>query len=570
MEEKKLADQDEIFDFCDRKHLQKKRNKNLKLVGRLRRAGFDTGDLNRDHLISVNAENFDRIREEQLQHRSVRSKSDPHFPELPLMNAFDEELSLNRAIWTQMDYFNLLNPFPVQQIVIPYITQTDRDLLVRAQAGSGKTFTFLLPIVDRIIQLKANEVDQTPNTRAPYAVIVSPTIELTMQIAKDAARILHGTVHNVKVMFSVGQQDNRDFEVARRQGCDILVTSPGKLWSFFLDTKKGTKQPFFSSENIKFVVLDEADRLMDDRDDRNKTDDDGPGSFRQIMKDFIVHELTNKKKKWDFRALFFCATMANEDAMRELLTDKFLEIHVGKSRPVSTVVQNFIKVKADFAKLDCLMDFLELYSNIVPAVDGPSRKIDKTIIFVNNKRLSDRLAHALLSAGYSAKSINSDRSSRQRYEAVQEMLNNEIDILVSSGGLVARGMNFPNVQYVINYDFPQEFNYQEYHHRISRVGRIGNVGKAITFFNPLVDNYAAPDLIKGCEENGQDIPQVLQDCADHYFYSNNNNIYSQSNYTQRRPSYDRPQRNRPASLSSTYSYVSSGSNSSSRQASPRM
>jgi superfamily II DNA/RNA helicase len=151
------------------------------------------------------------------------------------------------------------------------------------------------------------------------------------------------------------------------------------------------------------------------------------------------------------------------------------------------------------------------------------QKIGKTIIFVNHKRRSDRLAHALIAKGFSCMSINSDRSASQRLDALKgkntlfslispilDLMTGAIDILVSTN-VLARGLNIPRVDYIINYDLPNEFSGSEYVHRIGRCARLGNLGKSITLFNPSTDSYWSNDLIEGCKAANQHVPALLRD-----------------------------------------------------------
>jgi ATP-dependent RNA helicase RhlE len=105
------------------------------------------------------------------------------------------------------------------------------------------------------------------------------------------------------------------------------------------------------------------------------------------------------------------------------------------------------------------------------------------------------IVHTLVTKNFAAKAINSDRSCNQRWEAMREMLEGNIDILVSTD-VLSRGVNIPRVEYIINYDLPTELNSDEYIHRVGRCGRIGNLGRSITFINPQIDWRSAGMLIK--------------------------------------------------------------------------
>jgi len=168
----------------------------------------------------------------------------------------------------------------------------------------------------------------------------------------------------------------------------------------------------------------------------------------------------------------------------------------------------------------------------------PYQKIGKTIIFVNHKRVADRLATGLNSMGFNAASMSSDISPRQRHRLMKDFTMGYFDILVSTD-VLSRGMNIPRVEYVINFDHPQHFSKQEYVHRVGRCGRVGNYGRSITFFEPRKDYSAASSLIMGCEASGQEVPQFLWDCL------NYNDNYQRDDYSRANKYFgnDRPIRN---------------------------
>ncbi|KAI6175764.1 ATP-dependent RNA helicase vasa [Aphelenchoides bicaudatus] len=571
-----ILDQDDLslFDVVDKKREQKKRNNWQRLRGKLRKYGFADEEFAREYMIMMNETEFEEIAIEQLQNSSIKT-SHNNFERLPLMNSFDEELDLDRSTWAILEHYRIRKPMPTQRITIPYITQTDADLI---------TYTFLLPIISKIRELKREVFDTAPNKDSPYAIIVAPTHELTKQIARYASALVNN-VQNINVRFAIGQQHGLDFQKnCRNGGCDILVLSPGKLFEYFLRrvcTKCGQCRPtqectdhnrdgdylpssFFKIDNLRFVVLDEADKLMDDRPNKDQKPD-GPGSFRSTMHEFIVDYLTDHKQHTDFRLLAFGATIEDNSYLNNL-------VNVGKKQPVKSVVQSFMQIDAEFnrkERLEELVDYFVLCYGPQPQnyefdEEVPKRRIKKTIIFVNDKRTSDGLAHLLISKGISAKSLNADRSAQQREDALQEIMLGHIDVLVTT--IMSRGVNIPNLEMVINYDFPK--NMDEYQHRISRTGRIGNKGSSISFFNPKTDFMHARDLQEGCVNNGQEPSKVLQDCIAHYYRTNDGNMYNQHDYTLRQQQRYPPYNKRRSSVTDD-AYSSSDNSSFSRQSSPR-
>ncbi|KAI6190848.1 ATP-dependent RNA helicase vasa, protein [Aphelenchoides bicaudatus] len=503
-----------------------KKKRRHKLRGRLLKAGFDADDLLKSRMIQMNKEIFKQVAEEQLRNIEVTSPDNMYFERLPLMRQFEDEFEFNKHVWNAMQYYEIQEPTPVQQTVVPYAMHTNKDLIIRAQTGSGKTLAFLLPIIESIIRIKSKIADQTPNTREPYAVIIAPTGELVMQIANNV-QCLIDKVFNVKVAFDRGGLDAKKFDLNRSRGCDILT--------------------LFRTNNIRFVVLDEADRLiLNER--RNRRSTNSLGSNREIMTEFIVKNLREHKRMTNFRVFCLAATL-KDPYLQKLVRPNYVKIVVGGCFVVPTVKQEFVNLEFNHDKQDMLLEVLEtIYDEsksenqeASELFENAYKRIPKTMIFVNNIRTGDGLAQTLIKENFAAKPINSDRTVNQRWEAMREMLDGNIDILVSTD-VLARGINLPRVEYVINYDLPQDFNADEYIHRVGRCGRIGNQGSALSFFHHDTDWRAAPALVKGCEAARQQIPEFLLNCLDkkdkrqNYStsygqnYSNQSSNYQSNNY----------------------------------------
>jgi len=245
--------------------------------------------------------------------------------------------------------------------------------------------------------------------------------------------------------------------------------------------------------------------------------------MHQIVSDFVINKLTNEDKV-EFRAILLSATM--NDHLYNLVVDNWIKIDVGSKHPVPTVIQTFVEIENEHKKLELLMEIIESIAEHyngkgekhLDSFENPYRRMGKCVIFVNHKVISDRLALSLNSEGFSAISINSDRSPHQRHKIMKDMTRGVLDIVVSTD-VLSRGMNIPRVEYVINFDHPQYYSSQEYIHRVGRCGRVGNLGRSITFIDPKRDYSAAASLIEGCEATGQPVSPVLLKCLDYNNYS---------------------------------------------------
>uniref|UniRef100_A0A1I8BGI2 RNA helicase n=1 Tax=Meloidogyne hapla TaxID=6305 RepID=A0A1I8BGI2_MELHA len=356
----------------------------------------------------------------------------------------------------------LKKPTPVQRAVIPLITKKKNDLLCHAQTGSGKTAAFLLPIISKLQHFVRKRGFET-NSYTPYAIIISPTKELVKQLYDDALAFSIRT--GVTVSYTFGDIPMKASVASLTSGCDIFIATCGRLSQF-------VEEKYYPSH----------------------------------------------------RVLMFSATYEHSinDLVQSFLRDDFVQINIGQiNSAADTVEQTFLKVNKHTlngvnGKQDTLLEFLLKHekTRLVPQPNGDDYwRVPKTIIFVEQKRLSYRLGLSLNDNNIRASSYNSDLTLKMRYEAVSRFATDQCDVLVATD-VGARGLNFPNVQYVINYDLPSRDlrgPQNEYIHRIGRTGRIGNVGAAISYFDPssINDRRNASYFIKVLQDSRQTVPEWM-------------------------------------------------------------
>jgi len=368
-------------------------------------------------------------------------------------------------------------PTPIQKYGIP-IVQSARDMMGCAQTGSGKTASFLIPIINDLI---ASNADSNSGSRAsPQCLIVTPTRELANQIYGEARKFCVGSVLKCRVAFggtSSSFQNNR-----LMQGCNILVATVGRLLDF-------VGKSWINFENIKYIVLDEADRMLDD------------GFMPEVEKIMADEKLPSKESR---QTLLFSATFSDEiqEACQQFLRDDYLFTTVGMIGGVCTdVTQEFIKVE-QFEKRDKLDEILQ---------DPDRNPLDRTLVFVQTKKNADFVCANLCQNGLEATSIHGDRFLSQRFEALENFKSGAKPILVATA-VAARGLDISGVEVVINYDLPREVD--EYVHRIGRTGRVGNTGRAIS----LVDEAENADVVKKivglCVQSSVEIPDWLNEVAE--------------------------------------------------------
>jgi len=364
-------------------------------------------------------------------------------------------------------------PTPVQKYAIPII-QEQRDLMACAQTGSGKTAAFLFPMLDRL--MRENPRGRNSSKATPQVVIIAPTRELVTQIYDEARKFSGGTdllIANVYGGTSVYQQLQ-----ALDRGCNILVAAPGRLLDF---VERGR----ISFESCQYLVLDEADRMLD------------MGFKRQI--DICVHHATMAR---DRCTLMFSATFPIEiqRCAREYLQRSHLFLQVGiVGGACSDVKQSFHDATgmSRGGKMDKLVDMLkEMDSNH-----------QRTLIFVETKKLADVVAGRLSDEErMSATSMHGDRSQEQREMALEDFRRGKHPILVATS-VAARGLDINDIRHVINFEMPKEV--EEYVHRIGRTGRVGNTGRATSFVDMRADSGVIPQLVNILVDAGQPVPDWM-------------------------------------------------------------
>jgi len=339
-----------------------------------------------------------------------------------------------------------------------------------AQTGSGKTAGFLLPILNDLIQDPDISAPATvPVT--PEALILGPTRELVIQIGKEGHDYGMGSIVKTKIVY--GGTQSRSQLNSLSYGCNILVATPGRLLQYVNDGS-------VSLAKVKYFILDEADRMLD------------MGFMVDVKK--IVEKMPPKGTRVSG---MFSATFPPDvqNVAAEFLHD-YIFVTVGVvGGACSDVEQTFIQLDRK-EKKGKLFEIL-----------GELDKKQKVLVFCGSKKQADFLA-TTLSQKFSCTSIHGDRLQSQRETALREFTNGTRQILVATA-VAARGLDIPMVGLVINYDMPAEID--EYVHRIGRTGRVGNTGKAISFFDPGSDGSIVERLKEILTGAGQNIPEFLNE-----------------------------------------------------------
>ena len=320
-----------------------------------------------------------------------------------------------------------VEPTPVQLRAIPLIL-AGRDVIGSAQTGTGKTAAFALPILSELGQ----------HSPQPRLLVLEPTRELAAQVETAIHDFARFTNLRTAVVFGgVGYGRQMD---ALRDGVDVLVATPGRLLDHI---ERGTCK----LDRIEFVVLDEADRMLD----------------MGFLPD--VRRILDRCPR-DRHTSLFSATVPPEIetliqwAMRDPQT-----IEIGARRTPKESVKHVIYPVSDAQKADLVLELLKRVN------------YDSVIVFCRTKHGADRVAHLLKRNNHAVAVLHSNRTQREREQALQGFREGRFEVLVATD-IAARGLDIAEVSHVINYDVPQ--HPEDYIHRIGRTGRMEAAGDAYT------------------------------------------------------------------------------------------
>lgn len=367
-----------------------------------------------------------------------------------------------------------VKPTPVQKYSIP-IVAAGRDLMACAQTGSGKTGGFLFPVLSESYINGPSPIPETAgafssNKVFPTALVMAPTRELVSQIYEEARKFSYRSWVRPCVVYGGADIGGQIRELEK--GCDLLLATPGRL-------KDLLERGRVSLANIKYLVLDEADRMLDMGFEPQ---------IRHIVQGCDMPGVNDRL------TLMFSATFPKDIQLlaRDFLKD-YVFLSVGRVGSTSENITQKVLYVEDEEKKSVLLDLLS------------ANESGLTMIFTETKRMADNLADFLYDQEFPAISIHGDRSQYEREKALSAFKTGSAPILVATA-VAARGLDIPNVAHVVNYDLPSDID--DYVHRIGRTGRAGNVGIATAFFNRNNRNVAK-GLTDILTEANQEVPDFL-------------------------------------------------------------
>ncbi|MFN5512944.1 MAG: DEAD/DEAH box helicase [Burkholderiales bacterium] len=374
----------------------------------------------------------------------------PPVPETPppLFTDFGLAESIVRAV-TELGY---REPTPIQAEAIP-VVMTGKDVMGAAQTGTGKTAGFALPIIHRLLPLASSST--SPARHPVRALMLAPTRELADQIYQNVCQYARHTPLRSAVVF--GGVDMKPQTLALRQGCELLVATPGRL----LDH---VEQKTVNLGQVQILVLDEADRMLD------------MGFLPDIQR--IINLLGKDRQN-----LMFSATFSPE--IRKL-AESFLQspqlIEVARRNALAeNITQTVFRVDTPEHKRAAVGHLVREHA------------LSQVIVFSNTKIGAGRLARQLEKDGLSAAAIHGDKSQQERLKTLDDFKAGRVAILVATD-VAARGLDIAELPAVINFDLP--YSPEDYVHRIGRTGRAGASGVAFSLMTAGNDERLLADIEK--------------------------------------------------------------------------
>lgn len=342
-----------------------------------------------------------------------------------------QELALSPEVIRAVADKGYIEPTPIQALAIP-VALSGRDLIGSAQTGTGKTAAFILPTLTRLGE---------HNDRAPRALVLEPTRELTEQVNDNLeAYSRHTSIRKALIYGGVGYGP----QMEQIRACpDIVCATPGRLLDHL-------EQRNLSLETIEILVLDEVDRMLD------------MGFIDQVSR---IVKACNK----DRQTMLFSATMPDTIVRLASWALKDPEtIDTGVRRAPAETIEHAIFPVDGIQKMDLLVAMLENFD------------YDSILIFTRMKREADRIAEYVRQHGHRVAVLHADRTQGERRAALSDFKSGAIEIMVATD-IAARGLDIVGITHVINYNVPQ--HPEDYVHRIGRTGRAQRDGEAYTIFS---------------------------------------------------------------------------------------
>jgi ATP-dependent RNA helicase DDX41 len=385
-----------------------------------------------------------------------------------------KDLRLPMATIDLLAQQGIINPTPIQRQGLP-VALSGRDMIGIAYTGSGKTLVFSLPAI--FVSMDLETRIPIEGGEGPFALILVPSRELAKQtydiIVAHAEALYRAHLPEVRCLLCTGGIDLRNQSSVLNRGAHIVVATPGRIQDLL-------KKKTFTLSQCRYLVLDEGDRMVD-------------VGFEEDLRNIFSYFKAQRQ------TLLFSATMPKHI------------MNFARTALVKPVIVNVSRAGAANQNITQDVEFVHPEERMVAILRTLQKTAPPCLIFCDNKNDVEDVQEYLLLKGVEAVSNHGGKSQSEREEAVLAFKSGKADILVATD-IAAKGLDFQNVQHVINFDCPEDI--ESYVHRIGRTGRRGQKGVATTFINNTADSQVLMDLKYLLKEAKQKIPDCLFDLVD--------------------------------------------------------